>query len=49
MMGIVNVLKDTELNTEEFKEWINHFVNSSKELDSIIHAISNKTENIDLN
>jgi PAS domain S-box-containing protein len=49
MMGIVDVLKDTELNSTEFKEWINHFVNSSKELDSIIHDISSKTEKIDLN
>lgn len=48
MMGIVDVLKATELNSSEFKEWVNHFVNSSKELDSIIHDISSKTEAIDL-
>ncbi|MFV8325975.1 PAS domain S-box protein [Flavobacterium sp. ZS1P14] len=48
MMGIVDELKATELNSAEFKEWVNHFVNSSTELDSIIHDISSKTEAMDL-
>jgi PAS domain S-box-containing protein len=48
MMGIVNVLKDTTLNTLEFKEWVNHFINSSNELDSIIHDISRKTRDVEL-
>lgn len=42
MMGIVDILKETKLNTLEFKGWVNHFINSSKELDSIIHDITNK-------
>lgn len=48
MMGIVNFLKDVELNTEEFKEWLGHFTKSSEELDSIIHNISNKTYELNL-
>lgn len=42
MMGIVDLLKETKLNTLEFEEWVKHFVNSSKELDSIIHDIIKK-------
>lgn len=48
MMGIVNVLKEEELNSEEFKTWVDHFVKSSIELDAIIKNISNKTDAIDL-
>lgn len=48
MMGIVNMLKDEELNSDDFKVWVNHFVESSKELDAIIRDISNKTDAIDL-
>ncbi|MCF8428938.1 MAG: PAS domain S-box protein [Bacteroidia bacterium] len=48
MMGIVNLLKEVELNGEEFKEWLGHFVNSSAELDKVIHDISNKRDEYDL-
>jgi len=48
MMGIVNLLRDVELNGEEFKEWVGHFVNSSAELDKVIHDISNKSDEFDL-
>ncbi len=48
-MGIVTILKATTLNTAEFKKWSSHFVDSSTELNAIIHDISTKTEAIDLN
>jgi PAS domain S-box-containing protein len=44
MMGIVNVLKQTESNNPQFSEWIKHFENSAKELDQIILDITRKTE-----
>ena len=48
MMGIVSFLNDVELNSEEFKEWVGHFVNSSAELDKVIKDISNKSNEFDL-
>jgi PAS domain S-box-containing protein len=48
MMGIVNLLKEVELNGEEFKEWVGHFNTSSAELDKVIHDISNKSDEFDL-
>jgi PAS domain S-box-containing protein len=44
MMGIVDLLKDTEMSTEEFKEWVKHFVYSGNELDTIIKEITKKSE-----
>jgi PAS domain S-box-containing protein len=46
MMGIVNVLKQIGTTNPEFKEWVIHFDNSAKELDSIILDITKKTEAI---
>ena len=43
MMGIVHVLQEEDLNTHDFKIWVNHFVESSTELDNIIREISNKS------
>jgi len=48
MMGIVNLLNEVELNSEEFKEWVGHFNTSSAELDKVIHDISNKSDEFDL-
>jgi PAS domain S-box-containing protein len=46
MMGIINVLKGTEVSSEEQKKLIDHFIESGSELDSIIKDITQKTKNI---
>ena len=46
MMGIVDVLKDSELSSDEFKEWVQKFITSSNELDDIIKEITKKSEQI---
>lgn len=43
MMGIVDVVQSVNLSPEEFKAFTRHFIESAKELDAIIHDISNKT------
>lgn len=43
MMGIVQVLQDAELNSQDFKKWVTHFVSSSLELDNIIKDITSKS------
>jgi PAS domain S-box-containing protein len=43
MMGIVQVLQEEELNSEDFKNWVSHFVSSSAELDNIIKDITSKS------
>lgn len=48
MMGIVNLLEEEELNSDEFKTWVKYFVDSSKELDNIIKDITVKSNSIDL-
>jgi light-regulated signal transduction histidine kinase (bacteriophytochrome) len=48
MMGIVDLLNDVEFNSEEFKEWLGYFNNSSAELDQIILDIANKSAAVDL-
>jgi len=48
MMGVVNVLKQTESNNPQFSEWIKHFENSAKELDQIILDITRKTEAVEI-
>lgn len=48
MMGIVSLLKEMDYTTAEFKEWIKHFEESGEELDKVIHDITNKSEEINL-
>ncbi len=43
MLGIVNVIKDIKVGTPEFEDWVNHFIASGNELDTIIKDIVNKT------
>ena len=46
MMGIVNVLKTTEIGSDEQKNLFDHFIESGSELDIIIKDITQKTKNI---
>ena len=46
MMGIVNVLKGTEISSDEQKTLMAHFIESGSELDEIIKDITQKTKNI---
>jgi PAS domain S-box-containing protein len=43
MIGIVQVLQEEDLNSEDFKNWVTHFVSSSVELDNIIKDITIKS------
>jgi PAS domain S-box-containing protein len=44
MMGIVNLIKDTEMDSVEFNEWVKHFTYSANEIENIIKDISSKTD-----
>ena len=46
MMGIVNLLKEMEITSDEFKEWTGHFDTSATELDTIIREISAKSRQL---
>ena len=46
MMGLVHVLRDTEMSSEEFKEWTEYFFITADELDDIIHDINGKSRDI---
>ncbi len=48
MMGIVSLLKEMVNDSAEFNEWVQHFINSAEELDGLIHDITGKSEEIDL-
>ncbi|MFZ4797864.1 MAG: PAS domain S-box protein [Bacteroidia bacterium] len=48
MMAIVSLLKELDYTAAEFKEWIKHFEESGEELDRVIHEITNKSEEINL-
>ena len=48
MMAIVSLLKEMDYTAAEFKEWIKHFEESGEELDKVIHEITSKTDEINL-
>jgi len=43
MMGIINLIKDNDLDIEEHREFLAHLATSAAELDSIIKDITDKT------
>jgi PAS domain S-box-containing protein len=49
MMGIVNLIKDTKMDSLEYNEWVKHFTDSASELENIIKDINSKTEATSLN
>jgi PAS domain S-box-containing protein len=48
MMAIVSMLKEMDITSDEFKEWIKHFETSGEELDNVIREITNKSAEINL-
>ena len=46
MMGLVNVLREIDMQSEEFKEWAGYFNTTADELDAIVHDISVKAKDI---
>jgi len=46
MMGIVNVIKNLEMDSIEYEEWIEHFNNSANEFEKIIKDISTKAQTV---
>ncbi len=46
MMGIINLLKDNDLDIAEHREFLKHLSTSADKLDAIIKDITNKTQEI---
>nr|WP_294940908.1 PAS domain S-box protein [uncultured Mucilaginibacter sp.] len=46
MMGIINLLREHDLDNTEYDEYLTHLSTSADELDTIIKNITNKTEEI---
>jgi PAS domain S-box-containing protein len=49
MMGLVNVIKDMDMSSDEFKTWIGYFNTTAEEMDAIVHDISVKAKDIPIN
>ncbi len=46
MMGLVNVLREIDMDSEEFDKWVGYFNATADELDAIVHDISVKAKDI---
>ena len=46
MMGLVNVLREIEMDPDEFEKWVGFFNTTADELDAIVHDISVKAKDI---
>ncbi len=46
MMGLVHVLRETEMSSVEFEKWVGYFNITADELDEIVHDISVKAHDI---
>jgi len=46
MMGLINLLRDNDLDISEHREFLIHLAASADELDSVIRGITNKTHEI---
>jgi len=49
MLGIANLIKDINLDSTEYAEWLKNFIDSASELDSIIKDITVKAQTILVN
>ena len=46
MMGLVNVLREIDMHSAEFEEWVGYFNITADELDAVVHDISLKAKDI---
>jgi len=49
MMGLVNMLREVDMNSEEFNRWVDYFNITADQLDAIVHDISVKAKDIPVN